>query len=84
MFVEAIRQRMAPTLVTSSKIQRSSVPMKSPERGMHVYVIRPRGERHCVDLISDMLHSIACGTARQRAIPNAIYYAKFDSRRMMQ
>jgi hypothetical protein len=40
--------------------------MKSPERGMHVYEIRPRGDKHGVDLISDVLHSIACGTACQR------------------
>jgi len=75
---------MASSLVTGSKIQRSSVPMKSPERGMHVYEIRPRGDKHGVDLISDVLHSIACGNGKPKAIPNAIYYAKLTAGRMMQ
>ncbi len=28
---------------------------------MHVYEIRPRGDKYGVDLISDVLHSVACG-----------------------
>jgi hypothetical protein len=69
---------MAPSLVTGSKIQRSSVPMKSPERGMHVYEILPRGDKHGVDLRCAAFDRLWYG--KPKAIPNAIYYAKFDSR----
>ena len=46
----------------------------------HVYEIRPRGEKHSVDL---NLRCAAFGRlwyGKPRAIPNAIYHAKFGSR----
>jgi hypothetical protein len=46
----------------------------------HVYEIRPRKDRHGVDLISDVLPFGRLWYAESNAISNAIGYAKFFSR----
>jgi hypothetical protein len=51
--------------------------MKSPERGMQVYEIRPRGDKRGLDVISDVLLFGRLWYGEPKAITNAIYYAKF-------
>jgi hypothetical protein len=51
---------------------------------MHVYEIRPRGDKHGVDLISDVLHSIACGTASERQSLMQSTTPSLTAGRMMQ
>jgi hypothetical protein len=45
----------------------------------HVYEIRPRGDKHGIDLISDVLPYSPLWYAGPTAISNAISFAKFNS-----
>ena len=45
----------------------------------HVYEIRPRADRHGIDLISDVLPYSPLWYAGTNAISNAISFAKFNS-----
>jgi hypothetical protein len=47
---------------------------------MQVYETRPRGDKRGLDLISDVLLFGRLWYGKPKAIPNAICYAKFDSR----
>ena len=55
-------------------------PPAPPTVSTHVYEIRPRGDKHGVDLISDALPFGPLWYAGPNAVSNAIGYAKFRSR----
>jgi hypothetical protein len=55
-------------------------PPAPPTISTHVYEIRPRVDKHGVDLISDVLPYSPLWYAGPNAISNAIGYAKFYSR----
>jgi hypothetical protein len=49
-------------------------------RSEHVYEVRPRKDKRCVDLISDALPFGRLWYGQPNAVSNAIGYAKFFSR----
>jgi hypothetical protein len=51
-----------------------------PTISTHVYEIRPRADKHGIDLISDVLPFGALWYGERNAASNAIRYAKFRSR----
>jgi hypothetical protein len=55
-------------------------PPTPPTVSTHLYEIRPRADKHGVDLISDVLQFSPLWFAGPNAIANAIGYAKFRSR----
>jgi hypothetical protein len=54
-------------------------PPAPPRISTHVYEIRPRGDKHGIDLISDVLPYSPLWYAGPTAISNAISFAKFNS-----
>jgi hypothetical protein len=54
--------------------------LKRSTTSIHIYEIRPRGDKHGVDLSSDLLPLSPLWYAGPNAISNAIKYAKFYSR----
>jgi hypothetical protein len=54
-------------------------PPAPPRISTHVYEIRPRGDKHGIDLISDVLPYSPLWYAGLTAISNAISFAKFNS-----
>jgi hypothetical protein len=54
-------------------------PPAPPRISTHVYEIRPRGDKHGIDLISDVLPFSPLWYAGPTAISNAISFAKFNS-----
>jgi hypothetical protein len=54
--------------------------LKRSTTSIHIYEIRPRGDKHGVDLSSDLLPLSPLWYAGQNAISNAVGYAKFRSR----
>src|SRR6266566_3114323 len=54
-------------------------PRAPPTISTHVYEIRPRADRHGIDLISDVLPYSPLWYAGPNAISNAISFAKFNS-----
>ena len=54
-------------------------PPAPPTISTHVYEIRPRADRHGIDLISDVLPYSPLWYAGPTAISNAISFAKFNS-----
>jgi hypothetical protein len=61
-----------------AKWQRIRPPAR-PRISTHVYEIRPRGDKHGIDLISDVLPFSPLWYAGPTAISNAISFAKFNS-----
>ena len=55
-------------------------PPKTPAISTHLYEIRPRADKHGVDLISDVLQFSPLWFAGPNAISNAIGYAKHRSK----
>jgi hypothetical protein len=55
-------------------------PPAPPRISTHVYEIRPRSDKHGIDLISDVLPYSPLWYAGPTAISNAISFAKFYSR----
>jgi hypothetical protein len=55
-------------------------PAAPPTVSTHLYEVRPRGDKHRVDLISDVLQFSPLWFAGPNATRNAIGYAKFHSR----
>jgi hypothetical protein len=55
-------------------------PPAPPTVSTHLYEIRPRADKHGVDLISDVLQFSPLWFAGPNAISNAVGYAKFRSR----
>jgi len=55
-------------------------PPAPPRISTHVYEIRPRADKHGIDLISDVLPYSPLWYAGPAAISNAISFAKFYSR----
>ena len=55
-------------------------PPAPPTVSTHLYEIRPRADKHGVDLISDVLQFSPLWFAGPNAISNAMGYAKFYSR----
>ena len=55
-------------------------PPAPPTISTHVYEIRPRADKHGIDLISDVLPYSPLWYAGPTAISNAISFAKFYSR----
>jgi hypothetical protein len=55
-------------------------PPAPPRISTHVYEIRPRADKHGIDLISDLLPYSPLWYAGPTAISNAISFAKFYSR----
>jgi hypothetical protein len=55
-------------------------PPAPPTISTHVYEIRPRADKHGVDLISDVLPYSPLWYAGTNAISNAISFARFNSR----
>ena len=53
-------------------------PPAPPRISTHVYEIRPRGDKHGIDLISDVLPYSPLWYAGPNAISNAISFAKFN------
>ena len=54
-------------------------PPKTPTVSTHLYEIRPRADKHGVDLISDVLHFSPLWFAGPNEVSNAIGFAKFYS-----
>ena len=54
-------------------------PPAPPRISTHVYEIRPRGDKHGIDLISDVLPFSPLWYAGPTAISNAISFVKFNS-----
>ena len=54
-------------------------PPAPPRISTHVYEIRPRGDKHGIDLISDVLPYSPLWYAGPTAISNAISFVKFNS-----
>jgi hypothetical protein len=54
-------------------------PAAPPTISTHVYEIRPRADKHGIDLISDVLPYSPLWYAGPNAISNAISFAKFTS-----
>jgi hypothetical protein len=54
-------------------------PPAPPRISTHVYEIRPRDDKHGIDLISDVLPYSPLWYAGPTAISNAISFAKFNS-----
>ena len=54
--------------------------IRPPTISTHVYEIRPRADKHGIDLISDVLPYSPLWYAGPTAISNAITFAKFHSR----
>jgi hypothetical protein len=54
-------------------------PPAPPRIATHVYEIRPRADKHGIDLISDVLPYSPLWYAGPTAISNAISFAKFNS-----
>jgi hypothetical protein len=54
-------------------------PPAPPRISTHIYEIRPRGDKHGIDLISDVLPYSPLWYAGPTAISNAISFAKFNS-----
>jgi hypothetical protein len=54
--------------------------LKRSTTSVHIYEIRPRADKHGVDLSSDLLPLSPLWYAGQNAISNAVGYAKFRSR----
>jgi hypothetical protein len=54
-------------------------PPAPPRISTHVYEIRPRADKHGIDLISDVLPYSPLWYAGPNAISNAISFAKFNS-----
>jgi hypothetical protein len=50
-----------------------------PTISTHIYEIRPRADKHGIDLISDVLPYSPLWYAGPNAISNAISFAKFNS-----
>jgi hypothetical protein len=61
----------------SERISRPPAPARI---STHVYEIRPPGDKHGIDLISDVLPYSPLWYAGTNAISNAISFAKFNSR----
>jgi hypothetical protein len=60
--------------------QMAKNPAPAPPRiSTHVYEIRPRGDKHGIELISDVLPYSPLWYAGPTAISNAISFAKFNS-----
>jgi hypothetical protein len=55
-------------------------PPAPPTISTHVYEIRPRADKHGIDLISDVLPYSPLWYAGPNAISNAISFARFNSR----
>jgi hypothetical protein len=55
-------------------------PPAPPTISTHVYEIRPRADKHGIDLITDVLPFGALWYGERNAASNAIRYAKFRSR----
>jgi hypothetical protein len=55
-------------------------PPAPPTISTHVYEIRPRADKHGIDLISDVLPYSPLWYAGTNAISNAISFARFNSR----
>lgn len=55
-------------------------PPKTPTISTHIYEVRPRADKHDIDLISDALRFHSLWYAGPNAINNAIGFAKFFSR----
>jgi hypothetical protein len=55
-------------------------PPKTPAISTHLYEIRPRADKHGVDLISDVLQFSPLWFAGPNAISNAVGYARLYSR----
>jgi hypothetical protein len=54
-------------------------PPAAPTISTHVYEIRPRADKHGIDLISDVLPYSPLWYSGTNAISNAISFAKFNS-----
>jgi hypothetical protein len=81
--IRRLRSQALPVIRHNFRTGRSAVATRWPMRwtnSQHVYEIRPRDDKHGVDLISDALPFGRLWYGEPNAISNAIDYARFRSR----
>jgi hypothetical protein len=74
-----LKERARRVLKASINLVQQRLGSKQSTTSIHIYEIRPRADRHGVDLSSDALSYSPLWYSGQNAVRNAIRFAKFNS-----